>query len=71
MSTITDQLMANARMKPIRHANCVRNVTRTETGVLLVEQNSGQQFTIAADDELFQAFVVYTMLADYAQGSRP
>lgn len=57
-------LCAQTRIIPIKPANRVKAVTRQQNGDLLVEQYSGESFVVKKDDELFQAFCVYTVLAD-------
>ena len=61
---LADRIMANARITPIQPANRVRTVTKLDNGDLRVCLNSGQTFDIAKDDEMFQAFVVYSVLAE-------
>lgn len=63
--TFSDRMMANTRITPIQPQNRVKTVTKLADGNLAVELHSGQQYEIDKGDELFQAFVVYTMLADY------
>ncbi|MCA7888867.1 hypothetical protein LGM58_37425 [Burkholderia contaminans] len=62
MSAITDRLYAHARIVPIQPQNRVKTVRKLDSGALEVKQYSGQVFTIDPKDELFQAFVVYTVL---------
>lgn len=57
-------LHRHATIKPIKPENRVRTVTKTSEGGLRVELKSGQTFDIGPNDEMFQAFIVYTMLAD-------
>lgn len=57
-------ITANTRIRPIKQPNKVRTVTKLADGGLRIEQYSGNVFEISKDDELFQAFVVYTVLAD-------
>lgn len=57
-------ITANTRIRDIAEQNRVKTVTKLDNGDLRVEQRSGNVFTIAKDDELFQAFLVYTVLAD-------
>lgn len=59
---IADQLYAQARIVPIKRENRVKTVTKLESGELLVTQHSGNSFTISQDDEMLQAFIVYTVL---------
>ena len=66
MSTLTDRLMADTRIVPIRRQNRIKTVTKLEGGSMLVTTHSGQTYTIAADDETLQAFAVYTVLAELA-----
>lgn len=63
MNILTD-LHRHATIKPIKPESRVRTVTKTSEGGLRVELNSGQTFDIGPDNELFQAFIVYTVLAD-------
>lgn len=53
---------ADTRIIPVKRANKVRTVQKQEGGDLLVTLCSGQSYTISKDDELFQAFVVWTAL---------
>lgn len=62
MSAITDRLYAHARIVPIQPQNRVKTVRKLDSGALEVTQHSGQVFTVDPTDELFQAFVVYTVL---------
>lgn len=57
-------LTATTRVYPIKPQNRVKTVIKTEDGDLAVVLASGERFTIDKDDDLFQAFVVYTILAD-------
>lgn len=63
--TFADRMMANTRITPIQAQNRVKTVTKLSNGNLAVELHSGRRYQIDKDDEMFQAFVVYTMLADY------
>lgn len=63
MSIGTD-LHRYATIKPIKPENRVRMVTKTSAGGLRVELHSGKTFELGPDDELFQAFIVYMVLAD-------
>lgn len=62
MNKITDRLRAHARIYPIKEPNRIKTITKLPNGDLEVTQNSGNVFTIAAEDELLQAFVVFTVL---------
>ncbi|NDV73518.1 hypothetical protein [Burkholderia cenocepacia] len=62
MSTITDRLYAQARIQPIQSQNRVKSVKKLESGSLAVTLHSGRTYAIAPEGELFQAFVVYTVL---------
>lgn len=53
---------ADTRIIPIQKPNQARMVTKLADGGMRVELNSGVTFDLGADDELFQTFVVYTML---------
>jgi len=53
---------ADTRIIPVKRANKVQTVQKLESGDLQVTLCSGDVYTIAKDDELFQAFVVWTML---------
>lgn len=57
-------ITASTRIIDIKPDNRVKAVTRLESGDLQVEQHSGEAFTVSKDDELFQAFVIYTVLAE-------
>jgi hypothetical protein len=63
-NTLAEKLMANTRITPIAKGNQVKRVMKLENGDLQVEQHSGNVFVIKQEDEMFQAFVVYTVLAD-------
>ena len=56
---------ADTRVYPVKPSNQIKTVTKRENGDLAVELNSGLRYVIAKEDELFQAFAVYTMLAHY------
>lgn len=57
-------LNVQARIYPVRQENKVKMVAKQQNGDLAVTLNSGESYTVSKDDEGFQAFVVYTMLAD-------
>ena len=59
---IADRLYSQARIIPVKRENSVKAVTKLESGDLLVTQHSGSSFTISRGDEMFQAFIVYTVL---------
>lgn len=61
-SELIERLYAQARITPISAPYKVKTVTKLDDGGLNVEFASGETATIAADDELIQAFVVYTLL---------
>lgn len=61
---ITDSLMANTTTKSIKEPNRVREISKCEDGGLLVTQKSGRTLKISKDDELIQAFIVYSVLAE-------
>lgn len=54
----------HTQIKDIQPGNRVKSVTPLANGDLQVEQHSGSKFTISKDDEDFQAFVVYSVLAE-------
>lgn len=62
--TLAHRLMANSRVIPISEPNKVKAVTKLQDGGLRIEFNSGAMIDLSADDEMIQAFAVYTMLAD-------
>ena len=62
MSTLSQQLYAQARIIPIQPQNRVKTVTKLSNGALRVEQHSGNVFEIAPEEEQFQMFLVYMML---------
>lgn len=64
MNTIANRLHAQARIVPIQPQNRVRQVEKLADGGLRVTLHSGESFELDKGDELFQAFVVYTVLAE-------
>ena len=52
------------RVTYIKPENRVKRVTRLKSGGMEVEQASGNTFTIKKDDEVLQAFVIYSVLAE-------
>jgi hypothetical protein len=60
--SIADRLMANTRITPVAPQNQVKAIRKLASGDLEVTQNSGNFFTISKDDEMFQAFVVWTAI---------
>lgn len=60
--TISEQLMKHARIYPIAPDNQVASVRKLESGALEVTQRSGNVFEVAPEDEMFQAFVVWSVL---------
>ena len=54
------------RVIPVRPENCTKTVTKLENGNLRVEQQSGNIFEIAKDDEAFQAFLIFMILNEDA-----
>lgn len=52
------------RIVPVAPSNKIKMITKQEDGGLLVEQYSGNSFTIAKDDSLFQEFAVWMILGD-------
>ncbi|MBU9378725.1 hypothetical protein [Burkholderia gladioli] len=61
-ATLTDRLYAQARIHPIQQPNRVKSVKKLDSGAFAVTLHSGRTYAIAPEDELFQAFVVYTVL---------
>lgn len=57
-------ITANTRIYDIKDANKVKSMMKLDSGDLLVEQNSGAKFIVSKDDEIFQSFIVYSVLAD-------
>ena len=55
---------AHTRVIDIKPGNRVKSVTRLANGDLQVTQHSGHTFTLSQDDEEFQSFVIYTVLAE-------
>jgi hypothetical protein len=53
---------ADTRIIPVKRANSAKTVQKLESGDLRVTLHSGQVFDISKDDDLFQDFVVWTML---------
>lgn len=64
MSHISERLHAQARVIPIKPENRVREVVKLDSGALRVVLHSGVDYVIEKDDAMFQAFVVYTVLAE-------
>lgn len=54
----------STRIIDIRQPNRVKAVTKLANGDLSVEQQSGNKFVVSKDDDLFQAFVIYSVLAE-------
>lgn len=61
---LADSLYANARIVPIKEPNKVKTVKKLDDGSLSVTLNSGKQFTLGPEDEQFQVFVIYSVIAD-------
>ena len=61
---LAENMMSTARITPISKPNRVSNVMRCNDGGLRVTLHSGRTFKIDKDDEMIQAFIVYTVLAD-------
>lgn len=61
---LKESLRAHVRTIPIKEPNRVKTVTKLGNGDLRVEQNSGNVFIVSKDDELFQQFVIYSILAE-------
>lgn len=57
-------LTASTRIIDIKQPNRVRTVTKLATGDLSVQQYSGNSFVVSKDDEMFQTFVIYSVLAE-------
>ncbi len=57
-------IAASTRIIDIRQPNLVKAVTKLANGDLSVEQQSGNKFVVSKDDDLFQAFVIYSVLAE-------
>ena len=55
---------ASTRIIDIKPQNRVKSVQKLENGDLFVEQASGNTFTVSKDDQTFQAFVIYSVLAE-------
>lgn len=55
---------ADTRINPVAPQNRVETIEKLHSGALRVTQRSGNTFDIAAEDELFQVFAVYTMISD-------
>lgn len=56
-------IAAHTRITPIQPANQVKTITKLDNGDLRIEQHSGHAFVVAKEDETFQAFMVYSVLA--------
>ena len=63
MDNIAERMYAQARINPIKEPNHVHTVTKMGNGDLRVRLNSGRMFKIDKDDEIVQAFIVYTAVA--------
>jgi len=48
---------------PIQQENKVKSIEKLPSGALKVTQHSGNTFEVSQEEELFQAFTVYSMLA--------
>jgi hypothetical protein len=64
MSAIASRLHAQARIVPMQPENRVQHVEKLESGGLCVTLHSGESYELDKGDELFQAFVIYTILAE-------
>lgn len=51
-------------VKPLSEPQRVKAVTKCADGALHVTTYDGQCFTLASTDECFQAFVIYSVLAE-------
>lgn len=60
--TIADRLYAQARIVPVKDERRVKSIKKLANGGLEVTQHGGAVFTIAAEDELFQTFLVWMVL---------
>ena len=54
---------ASTREIDINQENKITSVKKNEDGSLELTQNSGNVFTIKKEDEDFQAFTIYSILA--------
>ena len=54
---------ASTRRVPVSEPNKVKTITKLADGGLRIEFNSGAVTTLSKDDELFQAFAVYSVVA--------
>lgn len=52
----------STRIVPVKPQNKVQTVTKLQSGDLFVTLVCGESYTISKDDELFQAFAVWTVL---------
>jgi len=55
------------RVVPIAPPHRIKTIENLPSGSLKLTQHSGNTFEIAPEDELFQVFAVYTVLADYTR----
>lgn len=60
--TIADRIYAQARIYPVQADRRVKSIKKLANGGLEVTQHGGAVFTLDADDELFQSFLVWTVL---------
>jgi hypothetical protein len=61
-ANVADRLHAQARIIPIKPENKVKTVCKNANGGLSVTLVSGESYDIGAEDDMFQAFVIYTVL---------
>ncbi len=63
MSILVELQERNTRIVPISEPNKVQAVKKLENGDLEVTFKSGATTVLDKDDELFQEFVIYTVIA--------
>jgi 2-phospho-L-lactate transferase/gluconeogenesis factor (CofD/UPF0052 family) len=61
---IADRLHAQAHIIPVSQPNKVKTVAKLADGGMRVEFYSGKVAVLSQDDEIVQAFVVYSVLGD-------
>lgn len=61
-SNIADRLYAQARIVPVQADRRVKSVKKLGNGDLEVTQHGGAVFTLDAADELFQSFLIWSVL---------
>lgn len=55
-------ITSSTRIIDIKPKNRIKTVQKQEDGNLSITQHSGASFTISRDDEMLQAFAVYSIL---------